>query len=79
MCVIEYALNSGNAGAYEVNKHTLSSHLVVEFLELDVPGYLVNAALELTFIRQHASAHQYAGNKTYFFRKFKTENVFSKM
>jgi hypothetical protein len=33
MCVIEYALNSGNAGAYEVNKHTLSSHLVVEFLE----------------------------------------------
>jgi hypothetical protein len=55
------------------------SSLLVEFLELGVPGYLVNAALELTFIRQHAVAHRYAGNKTYFFRKFKTENVFSKI
>jgi hypothetical protein len=70
MCVIENTLNSANAGAYKVNKHTLSSHLVVEFLELGVPGYLVNAATELTFIRQHASAHQYAGHNTYFFRKF---------
>jgi len=79
MCVIENALNSTNAGAYKVNKHMLSSLLVVEFLELGIPGYLVNATLELTFIRQNASAHQYTGNKTYFFRKFKTENAFSKI
>jgi hypothetical protein len=79
MCVIVKAFNFKNAGSYKVFKHTLSSHLVVEFLELGIPGYLANAALELTFIRQHASAHQYAEHRTYFVRKFRTENAFSKM
>jgi hypothetical protein len=78
MCVIENALNSTNAGAYKVNKHTLPSYLVVEFLELEVPGYLVNAALELIFIRQHASAHQYVGHKTYFFSKVQDRKRISK-
>jgi len=50
-----------------LTKSTLSSYLVVEFLEVEVPGYLVNVALELTFTRQQGSAHQYAGHKTYFF------------
>jgi hypothetical protein len=76
MYIIENALNSAKAGAYKVNKHALLPHLVMEFLELGVPGYRVKAALELTFIRQHATAHQHAGHNTYLFSKVQDRKHF---